>query len=55
MNKNSRALGGKNGWPGVLPLAVEASFFLEFLVPFVSRQKTQNVKLYLLSDVKKNE
>ena len=40
MNYNTRAVGRKNGGPGVLPSAVEASFFLELLVPFVSRQKT---------------
>ena len=40
MNYNTRAVGWKNGGPGVLPCAVEASFFLELLVPFVSRQKT---------------
>jgi hypothetical protein len=41
MNQNTRARGGKNGGPGVLPLAVEASFFLDFLDTFSSRKKYQ--------------
>jgi hypothetical protein len=41
MNQNIRAVGRKNGGPGVLPLAVEASFFLDFLDTFSSRKKYQ--------------
>jgi len=43
MKQNTRALGRKNGGPGVLPSAVEASYFLEFLDTFSSRKKYQNL------------
>ena len=38
---NIRAVGWKNGGPGVLPCAVEASFFLDVLDTFSSRKKYQ--------------
>jgi hypothetical protein len=43
MKQNTRALGRKNGGPGVLPSAVEASFFLDFLDTFSLRKKYQNL------------
>jgi hypothetical protein len=42
MKQNTRARGRKNGGPGVLPSAVEASFFLDVLDTFSSRKKYQN-------------
>jgi hypothetical protein len=41
MNHNTRAVGCKNGEPGVLPSGVEASFFLDVLDTFSSRKKYQ--------------
>jgi len=41
MKQNIRAVGRKNGGPGVLPSAVEASLFLDFLDTFSSRKKYQ--------------